>query len=279
MKKLNLMINGLPGNVAITISKYALKDERFTIVPYSLTGPEIDDILFKIDGFEFTLIKPEIRDKQINDIKNRYDDIYTIDFTHPSSVNSNALFYINNDLPFVMGTTGGDREKLKHDINEGAVSAVIAPNMVKQIVGFQAMMDYAANTFPDLFKGFTLEINESHQQGKADTSGTAKAMVKYFNKLGLKFSGKNIKKERNPEVQRDVWKIPEKHLGGHGFHTYKLKSKDGTCEFKFEHNIYGRDIYVNGSLDAVLFLHKKLLTKTGNEKKYFTMIDVLKQGK
>ena len=271
------MINGMPGNVAITIAKHVLKDERFTLVPYSLTGPEINEMIFKIDDFELSLIKPATRDEQINDIKAKYTNMFTIDFTHPSSVNSNALFYIDNELPFVMGTTGGDREKLKNDVNKGAVPAVIAPNMTKQIVGFQAMMEYGATTFPDLFRGFTLEIKESHQNGKADTSGTAKAMVKYFNQLGLKFSEKDIKKERDPKVQRDVWKIPEEHLGGHGFHTYELKSKDGTCAFKFEHNICGRDIYVDGSLDAVLFLHKKLSTDYTSGENYFTMIDVLKQ--
>ncbi|MCP3955733.1 MAG: dihydrodipicolinate reductase, partial [Desulfobacterales bacterium] len=239
MDKINLMINGLPGNVAMTIARHVLKDDRFNLVPYSLTGPEITDLVFKIDGYKLSLIKPETRDKQITDIKSKYTNIYTIDFTHPSSVNLNALFYIENDLPFVMGTTGGDREKLKNDIKKGGIPAVIAPNMTKQIVGFQAMMEYGANTFPDLFKGFTLEIDESHQNGKADTSGTAKAMVKYFNKLGLNFSDKDIKKERDPEIQRKIWKIPEEHLGGHGFHTYKLKSKDGTCAFKFEHNICG----------------------------------------
>ena len=275
MNKINLMINGLPGNVAVTIAKHVIKDNRFTLIPYSLTGPDISEKTHKIDNFPISLIKPDMRDRQIKEIKIKYNDIYTIDFTHPSSVNSNALFYINNALPFVMGTTGGDREKLKNDINKGPTPAVIAPNMAKQIVGFQAMMEYAANTFPDLFKGFNLEICESHQKGKADTSGTAKAMVQYFNKLGLKFSDKDIKKERDPEIQKKVWNIPKEYLSGHGFHTYKLKSEDGTCEFKFEHNICGRDIYVDGSLDAVIFLHEQFSIR--KDKNYFTMIDVLKK--
>ncbi len=138
-------------------------------------------------------------------------------------------------------------------------------------------MEYGANTFPDLFKGFTLTINESHQKGKADTSGTAKAMVNYFNKMGLKFTDKDIIKERDPERQRTIWNIPEEHLAGHGFHTYKLKSEDGTCEFKFEHNICGRDIYVNGSLDAIVFLHTNLTQRKSENVNYFTMIDVLKK--
>jgi 4-hydroxy-tetrahydrodipicolinate reductase len=277
MNKINLMINGIPGKVAITIVKHVLKDQRFRLVPYSLTGPEVEDKKIKVESFEFKLITPDKRETMIESIKNEYENLYTIDFTHPSSVNSNALFYIQNDLPFVMGTTGGDREKLKDDINKGGTPAVIAPNMTKQIVGFQAMMEYGANTFPDLFKGFTLTIDESHQKGKADTSGTAKAMVKYFNKMGLKFTDKDIQKERDPERQKSIWKIPEEYLGGHGFHTYELKSEDGACQFKFKHNIYGRDIYVNGSLDAVIFLHDNFINRKSKNVNYFTMIDVLKK--
>ncbi len=129
MNKINLMINGIPGNVALTIAKHVIKDKRFTLVPYSLTGPDIDEKTCKVDNFKFSLIKPDKRDEKIKHIKTEYENLFSIDFTHPSSVNSNALFYINNDLPFVMGTTGGDREKLQDDINKGIVPAVIAPNM------------------------------------------------------------------------------------------------------------------------------------------------------
>jgi 4-hydroxy-tetrahydrodipicolinate reductase len=35
------MINGLPGNVAAIIAGHALNDPRITLLPHSLTGPEI----------------------------------------------------------------------------------------------------------------------------------------------------------------------------------------------------------------------------------------------
>ena len=46
------------------------------------------------------------------------------------------------------GTTGGDRQKLEDTVVSSPIAAVIAPNMAKQIVGLQAMMAYAAETFP-----------------------------------------------------------------------------------------------------------------------------------
>ena len=99
----------------------------------------------------------------------------------------NALFYCKNKVPFVMGTTGGDRDKLLHDVEESGVYAVIAPNMGKQIVAFQTMMESMAEQFPGCFQGYTLRVVESHQRTKADTSGTAKAVVASLQKMGLDF--------------------------------------------------------------------------------------------
>ena len=274
MEKINIMINGLPGNVAKIVAKASLKDERFNLIPFSLTGQDIKEDNIQIDNLNLSLLKPNVRDSKIKTIKSMFDTIIAIDFTHPDSINSNSLFYIKNKIPFVMGTTGGDRKKLKQDIKNSKVLSVVAPNMAKQIVGFQAMLEYAADNFPDLFKGYSLEIIESHQKGKADTSGTAKAMAGYFNKLGVDFSIEDIKKIRNPKIQSNVLKVPKEHLKGHGWHTYTLRSEDGTAFFEFKHNINGRDIYSNGTFDAVLFLIKKLKEPLPS-KTFFTMADVL----
>jgi 4-hydroxy-tetrahydrodipicolinate reductase len=173
-----------------------------------------------------------------------------------------------------MGTTGGDRTRLVQTVQESEVAAVIAPNMGKQIVAFQAMMEYAANTFPNVFKGYNLDIKESHQQGKADTSGTAKAMVGYFNQLGVPFDKDHIRMERDPAIQRSEWGVPEAYLSGHGWHTYAIRSEDETVFFQFTHNVNGRDIYARGTIDAIYYLAKKV--DEGAKGQVFTMIDVLK---
>merc|ERR1719407_105889 len=49
--------------------------------------------------------------------------------------------------------------------------AVIAPNMCKQIVAFQATMEHMAKAYPGAFGGYKMELVESHQSTKADTSG------------------------------------------------------------------------------------------------------------
>lgn len=274
MSSITVMVNGIPGNMAALVAKHALSDSRFELIPQSLTGPEIQEDEYRLEDVSVKLIRPENREKAIQEIKNTYPDFLSVDYTHPAAVNENAEFYCKNDMPFVMGTTGGDRNALEETVVSSSISAVIAPNMAKQIVGFQAMMEYAANTFADLFKGYSLEIKESHQHGKADTSGTAKAMVGYFNQLGLSFSAENIVMERDPEIQKSEWGIPEAYLTGHGWHTYSLVSEDKTVRFEFTHNVNGRDVYAKGTLEALIFLHRKIRQDAAG--KVYSMIDVLK---
>ena len=271
---INIMINGLPGNVAKKMARFAIADDRFNLIPFSLTGLDIEDKIVTIDKTVIELVRPDSRDTITPHILSLFPFFICIDYTHPSAVNANALYYIQNKIPFVMGTTGGDRKQLEELVKNGSTPAVIAPNMAKQIVGFQAMMEYAADTFPGLFKGYTLQVIESHQKGKADSSGTARAMVGYFNKLGVDFDADRIQMIRNPDIQEKEWGIPKEHLGGHGWHTYTLTAEDGSALFEFKHNVNGRDIYISGTFDAVLFLKNKLDNPDGDRKLY-TMIDVL----
>lgn len=274
MKPIPIMINGLPGNVASMIAHHALGDARFTLLPHSLTGPEIEKDHCIISTRSFDLVHPGDREQAMDAIQKRHAYFISVDFTHPAAVTDNAAFYCRRRLPFVMGTTGGDRAMLDQTVRESKVCAVVAPNMAKQIVGFQAMMAYGAATFPGLFSGYHLSVRESHQAGKADTSGTAKAMVSYFQRMGVDFCVDAIIKERNPTVQRLEWNIPAENLAGHAWHTYRLTSPDQSVRFEFTHTVNGRDVYAEGTLDAVRFLDRRL--HAGATGTVFSMIDVLK---
>jgi hypothetical protein len=45
----------------------------------------------------------------------------------------NAMFYARNGVPFVLGTTGGDRQAMMQQVVDSGVYAVIAPQMGKQV--------------------------------------------------------------------------------------------------------------------------------------------------
>ncbi|MFA6382371.1 MAG: dihydrodipicolinate reductase C-terminal domain-containing protein [Candidatus Buchananbacteria bacterium] len=266
------MINGQPGKMAREIAKLLKSDERFGIVPYSLTGPEVSDARHD----DITLYHSnQLSIGFWQRLKAEYPGFIIVDFTHPSAVNANAELYHSLGLNFVMGTTGGDREALARLFgnNDDVSCAVIAPNMAKQVVLFQAMLKFAADNFPEAFEGYQLEIRESHQQGKADTSATAKAMVAHFNALGIPFRAEQIIMVRDRETQLSMG-VPETALTGHGFHTYTLRSGDGNVVFQFTHNVSGRIVYAEGTRDAILFLHKKVIE--GAKGRVYSMIDVLK---
>lgn len=272
---INVIMAGLPGNMATTAAGHLINDKRFHIIQGAgLTGPDVSDLEIKIEGLKIKLILPDQHEKVLSQLQHVVQNPIVVDYSHPSAVNRNAELYCKMRIPFVMGTTGGKRDELVKTVENSDSCAVIAPNMAKQIVGFQAMMKYAAENFPNLFRGYKLKIVESHQNGKADTSGTAKAMVEHFNMLGIPFEKDQINMVRDPGVQIHLLGIPTKHIDGHGWHTYTLHSEDGTVLFEFTHNVNGREIYAQGTIDALLFLAKKI--EQGEKGKVFSMIDVLK---
>lgn len=275
MNKIKVMVNGIPGNMASNVAKHVLKDDLFKLISYSLTGQEVIVDEAAVGSRKIALIRPDRKEEVIAIIQKNEGAFISVDFTCPLAINPNVEFYCKYGLPFVMGTTGGNGELLKKVVEASSISAVIAPNMAGSVIGFQAMMKFAADTFPGLFAGYSLQIKESHQKNKVDTSGTAKAMVRYFTKLGTLFSEDMIIKERDPEAQIRLG-VPEEYLSGHGWHDYMLISPDGSVKIEFVHNINGRDVYARGTLDAILFLDKKV--KKGIIGRVFSMIDVL-EGK
>ena len=86
----------------------------------------------------------------------------------------------------------------------------------------------------------------------------------------------DIRKVRDPMAQVDHMRVPESALQGHAFHTYTLRSPDGSVGFQFQHNVCGREIYAEGSVDAVLFLHRQI--RQQSQQRLFSMIDVLRAG-
>lgn len=208
-------------------------------------------------------------------LKEEYPRLVCVDYTVPDVVETMNATYSAAGVPFVMGTTGGDRAKLVDVPAAAGTYAVVAPQMGKQLVAFQAGLEHMAKSFPGAFKGYTLEVIESHQASKVDTSGTAKAIVASFQQLGCDFDVEQIQMVRDPQ-ESVAFGVPEEHILGHAYHTYRLRSPDGTVTLEYQHNVCGREIYAEGTVDACLFLDRQV--RAGAEQKVYTMIDVLEGG-
>lgn len=285
---LAVMSNGLPGKMAMEVAQAALR-RGLRLVPYSLTGDHTQETVVEVsldkgsidaDGaVPVTLVRPDERSQLASMLTEQFPSLVCVDFTHPTAVLPNASWYTKTGLDFVMGTTGGDTEALHQLVTNSGCYAVIAPNMAKQIVAFQALVDLLGLEFPQAFQGYRLEVIESHQASKADTSGTAKAvvasMVQRWGVVGIE-SERDIQKVRDRSQQRTLMGVPDAFLDGHAFHTYRLTSPDGSVQFVFQHNVCGRRVYAEGTIDAVLFLDHQRRNK--KSQKIYNMIDVLRTG-
>eukprot|EP00435_Cladocopium_sp_Y103_P046349 s201_g13.t1 len=181
-----ICVSGLPGAMGHEVSQACLR-RGMTLAPVGLTGPSMPGQCQVKEGdavVDVTLVGPETAGAQkqaLEELRKQHGDrLVIIDFTHPTAVNPNSELYASAGVNFVFGTTGGDRDALMKVTQDSGVYAVIAPNMGKQIVALQATMERMAKDFPGAFSGYKLEVTESHQKTKADTSGTAKAMEEDF---------------------------------------------------------------------------------------------------
>ena len=127
---MKVMVNGLPGKMALEVARYIIGTDGFEIVPVALSGSNNSQTTRTVDGVEIELIKPGDRELRIEEVIRSYGPFISVDYTHPSAVNTNTDFYCENKLPFVMGTTGGDREALEARVRDSGIVAVVAPNIV-----------------------------------------------------------------------------------------------------------------------------------------------------
>jgi 4-hydroxy-tetrahydrodipicolinate reductase len=215
--ELVVMVNGMPGPMATEVAKVCI-DRGITLTSVAFTGPGSPESILvegRSTSQKVSLIQgPGINDDAKNilsELVKSHPRLVVVDYTHPSAVLSNIGCYCACDANFVMGTTGGDPSEMKKIFDTGKNKAVIAPNMAKQIVALQAALEAMTKRFPSSFLGYQLKVTESHQSTKADTSGTAKAVVQHLVDLnGGDFDKafESIEKVRDP-VGQLAFGVPE----------------------------------------------------------------------
>ena len=150
------MMNGLRGAMGLEIAAAVLRRDGMTLAPFALSGSEGRSELTVDDGaggspVTVQLYGPDCRDEAAARAKSDFPvdgSLVCVDFTLPDAVNENAEWYTAHKLPFVMGTTGGDRDQMMSLLDAQKTYCVIAPNMAKQIVALQASLEQMAADFP-----------------------------------------------------------------------------------------------------------------------------------
>ncbi|MFA5878497.1 MAG: hypothetical protein WC845_03985 [Candidatus Staskawiczbacteria bacterium] len=157
MGRTRVMIAGLPGKMATLVAGAISAQDDMELHNHALS--EKDGNVHIVSSSVVMLIPPFLHQELLK----HGDFDLIVDFTLPKSVNRNAALYCELGIPFVMGTTGGDRQKLLDTVNDSGIPAVIGTNMAVPVVIFQSMIDFAAANFGGSLNGFTLVIEESHQ--------------------------------------------------------------------------------------------------------------------
>lgn len=245
-----IMVNGCTGKMGKAIIEAGVS-AGLQVVPVSFGSESKSGQIVEVGGKEIHIYGPSRRENILTSLLKENPNMIVIDFTVPATVNANAELYSKVGVPFVMGTTGGDREMLYNTVEDSKGYALISPQMGKQVI-------------------------ESHQASKLDPSGTAKDVIKCFQKLGISYELDQMQQVRDPEQQLEMVGVPEEHLQGHAFHVYHLTSPDKTVSFEFQHNVCGTSIYAEGAIDAAIFLAKKVQSKA--DRHIYSMIDVLREG-
>lgn len=264
-----LLFSGLPGKMCAEVLAEARRNPDFSeaIFPQALTGSSPKSA-FTLEGFTLKLVSTEQREAV-----SWPKGLIAIDYSVPEAALSNVAFFVKHNIPFVMGTTGFDREAAVRLVQAGSVPAVIAPNMGIPIILIQRALSKLALEFPGALAGYDIKILESHQTTKKDTSGTAKALVQNFAQLGLPASVGEIEQVRDTRRQREEIGVPEEHLAGHAYHYYTVQSPDKSVTLGLSHCINGRRVYAEGTLKAVEFLSRKL--EDGVQGVCYSMEDVI----
>ncbi|MGD2021992.1 MAG: dihydrodipicolinate reductase, partial [Desulfobacterales bacterium] len=84
MSPIKVMVNGIPGNMAVNVARHIFADERFALVPFSLTGPEIQASEHTLESIAIRLLQPKIGPGEIEAIIQAQGPFISVDYTHPS---------------------------------------------------------------------------------------------------------------------------------------------------------------------------------------------------
>jgi len=249
------------------------------LVKKSLEGPRINFT----GGFEHpehNLINNNLSDiigcKTDQTVKSDPEEIFlnsevVIDFTTPDSSFINIKLAEKTKTPLVIGTTGlsSNIEKYIHDASN-QVALFQSSNMSLGVNLLFHLVQKTASTLDDI--SYDIEIAETHHKHKIDSpSGTAitlgefasKGRKRNLNDVKVYDRTKKTNKRQTGEIGYSVTR------GGEiaGEHTVSFIGENDRIDLS--HKALNRSIFINGAIEAALFLSKK---KNG----LYSMEDIIK---
>ncbi|MBT3826543.1 MAG: 4-hydroxy-tetrahydrodipicolinate reductase [Nitrosomonadales bacterium] len=265
MKKINIIVVGASGKMGQAIIKEILENSELNLIMAIdiKTSPRIGKDAGELMGIESNI-------KISSDLSaDKAQANVLIDFTRPEASLGYLDFCVQNNLAYVLGTTGfSDSEKNKISLAAKEIPICFAPNMS---IGVNVLISLVEKATKSLYDDFDIEIMESHHKHKVDApSGTAirlgeevaKASNRNLNEDAV-FSREGIQKERQ---KKDIGFSVVRGGDIVGDHTV-LFAGDGE-RIELTHKAGSRTTFSKGAIKAARFLNNKT-------KGLFDMFDVL----
>uniref|UniRef100_A0A2P2JWT1 Uncharacterized protein MANES_05G207900 n=1 Tax=Rhizophora mucronata TaxID=61149 RepID=A0A2P2JWT1_RHIMU len=127
-----IMVNSCNGQMGKAVIR-AADSAGLQILPVSIGPAEESGNTVQVFGKKMQMLGPKDRESVLASLFNEHPNLIVVDFTVPAAVNDNADLYCKIGVPFVMGTTGGDRNQLYKTVEDSQVYAVISPQMGKPV--------------------------------------------------------------------------------------------------------------------------------------------------
>ena len=146
-------------------------------------------------------------------------------------------FLLSLEIPLIILSTKFDEESISKKAKNAGVKILMSQNMALAIVDFWNRIEKIPKV-PDTLDEIYLFVIESHQNSKADISGSAikalnlfkqKDLFVMFDEQDKKAFVKSIDGEygcikciREENTQLTYMNIPKEYLSGHGYHTFSI---------------------------------------------------------
>jgi len=255
MELINIGIAGCLGRMGRELVKKSIEDSRINFAggfehpEHDLINKNLSEILECETSRTVSLDSQEIFSKS---------DV-VIDFTTPDSSLANIKLAQKTKTPLVIGTTGLSSEIQKFILNvSNQIALFQSSNMSLGVNLLFHLVQKTASTLDDI--NYDIEIAETHHRHKIDApSGTAITLGEFASK-GRKrnFNDVKVYDRTNKTCKRKTGEISfSVTRGGEipGEHTVSFIGENDRIDLS--HKALNRSIFVNGAIEAALFLSKQ----------------------
>ena len=266
MPKIKVAVAGCLGRMGQEIISQILVNKKLLFIGgfENKLHPSINERISDVSNINSNLIVSSNADKIIKNA-----DVI-IDFTTPASTLSNIKKAASNKTAIVIGTTGisnSQQNKIKSYAKK--IPILMSSNMSLGVNLLFNLVEQTAAALKD--SEYDIEITETHHKHKIDApSGTALSLGKSAS-VGRKTSLKKtqVMDRTKKNIQRKKGDIGFSVIRGGeiaGDHTESFIGENDRVDLV--HKASNRSIFVNGAIEATIFISKK---KIG----FFNMKDLL----